>query len=132
MEIPVLSNNTTENLKQKKIISLDPVDQATDKSSGPYRKITKIRSGICCKTFVLFASCIFAFVSILVRLCQFLVIAYAINCCSFCSEWFTAPGGSVVEHPLRDRKVVGSIPGRVIPKALKMVPVASSLGAQLY
>ena len=35
MEIPGLSNNTTENLKQKKIISWAPMDQATDKSSGP-------------------------------------------------------------------------------------------------
>ena len=35
MEIPGLSNNNTENLKQKKIISWAPVDQATDKSSGP-------------------------------------------------------------------------------------------------
>ena len=40
--------------------------------------------------------------------------------------------GSVVEHPLRDREVVGSIPGRAIPKALKMVPVATLLGAQHY
>ena len=119
MEIHGLSNNTTENLKQKKIISLAPVDKATVKSSGPNRKITKIRIGICYKTFVLFASCIFALVSILVRLSQFLVIAYAINCCSFCLEWFTAPGGSVVEHPLRDWKVVGSNPGRVIPKVIE-------------
>ena len=42
------------------------------------------------------------------------------------------PCGSVVEHPLRDREVVGSNPGRVIPKALKMVPVATLLGAQYY
>ena len=35
MEIPGLSNNTTENLKQKKILSWAPVDQATDESSGP-------------------------------------------------------------------------------------------------
>ena len=35
LEIPGLSNNTTENLKQKKIISWAPVDQATDESSGP-------------------------------------------------------------------------------------------------
>ena len=34
MEIPGLSNNTTENLKQKKIISWAPVDQATDECSG--------------------------------------------------------------------------------------------------
>ena len=40
--------------------------------------------------------------------------------------------GSVVEHPLRDREVVGSIPGRAIPKALKIVPVATLLGAQQY
>ena len=39
---------------------------------------------------------------------------------------------SVVEHPLRDREVVGSNPGRAIPKALKMVPVATLLGAQHY
>ena len=35
MEIPGLSNNITENLKQKKIICWAPVDQATDESSGP-------------------------------------------------------------------------------------------------
>ena len=44
----------------------------------------------------------------------------------------TGLAGSVVEHPLRDREVVGSIPGRAIPKALKMVPVATLLGAQHY
>ena len=44
----------------------------------------------------------------------------------------TGPAGSVVEHPLRDREVVGSIPGRAIPKALKMVPVDALLGAQHY
>ena len=38
--------------------------------------------------------------------------------------------GSVVEHPLRDREVVGSNTGRAIPKVLKMVPVL--LGAQFY
>ena len=38
----------------------------------------------------------------------------------------------MVEHSLRDREVVGSIPGRAIPKALKMVPVATLLGAQHY
>ena len=31
----------------------------------------------------------------------------------------------MVEHPLRDQEVVGSNPGRAIPRALKMVPVAS-------
>ena len=38
----------------------------------------------------------------------------------------------VAEHPLRDQEVVGSNPGRVIPNALKMVPVATLLGAQHY
>ena len=32
--------------------------------------------------------------------------------------------GSVVERPLCDREVAGSIPGRVIPKTLKMVLAA--------
>ena len=44
----------------------------------------------------------------------------------------TGLAGSVVEHPLRDREVVGSNPGRAMPKALKMVPVATLLGAQHY
>ena len=35
------------------------------------------------------------------------------------------PIAQVVEHPLREREVAGSKPGRAIPKALKMVPVAS-------
>ena len=38
--------------------------------------------------------------------------------------------GSVVERPLCDREVLGSIPGRIIPKTLKMVLAALSLGAQ--
>ena len=38
--------------------------------------------------------------------------------------------GSVVERPLCEREVAGSIPGRVIPKTLKMVLAALSLGAQ--
>ena len=38
--------------------------------------------------------------------------------------------GLMVERPLCDRKVAGSIPGRVIPKTLKMVLAALSLGAQ--
>ena len=37
--------------------------------------------------------------------------------------------GSVVERPLCDREVAGSIPGWVIPKTLKMVLAALSLGA---
>ena len=44
----------------------------------------------------------------------------------------TGPCGSVEEHPLRDQEVVGSNPGRAIPKVLKMVPVATFLGAQHY
>ena len=36
----------------------------------------------------------------------------------------------MVERPLADREVVGSIPSRVIPKTLKMVVMASLLGAQ--
>ena len=38
--------------------------------------------------------------------------------------------GSVVERPLCDREVAGSIPGRVIPKTLKMVLAAPLLDAQ--
>ena len=41
-------------------------------------------------------------------------------------------GGSVVDHPLQEREVLGSNPGCAIPKALKMVPVATLLGAQHY
>ena len=36
----------------------------------------------------------------------------------------------MVECPLCDWEVAGSIPGRVIPKTLKMVLAALSLGAQ--
>ena len=38
----------------------------------------------------------------------------------------------VVEHPLWEREFAGSITGRAIPKALKMVPMATLLGAQHY
>ena len=44
----------------------------------------------------------------------------------------TRTSGPVVERPFRDWGVVGSNPGRAIPKALKMVPVATWLGAQQY
>ena len=37
---------------------------------------------------------------------------------------------AVVECPLCDREVAGSIPGQVIPKTLKMVLAALSLGTQ--
>ena len=42
------------------------------------------------------------------------------------------PIAQVVERPLREREVAGSKPGRAIPKALKMVPVATLLGARHY
>ena len=38
----------------------------------------------------------------------------------------------MVKHLLREREVVGSNPGRAIPKVLKMVPVGILLGAQHY
>ena len=38
----------------------------------------------------------------------------------------------MVEHPLRQREVMGSNRGRAIPKALKMVSAATLLGAQHY
>ena len=45
----------------------------------------------------------------------------------FSADWHS---GSVVEPLLCDWEVAGSIPGRVIPKTLKMVLAALSLGAQ--
>ena len=39
---------------------------------------------------------------------------------------------SMLELPLRDREAVGSNPGRAIPKALKIVPMATLLGARYY
>ena len=42
------------------------------------------------------------------------------------------PIAQVLKRPLREREVAGSKPGRDIPKALKMVPVATLLGAQHY
>ena len=41
------------------------------------------------------------------------------------------PVAQVVEHPLQE-KVVGSTLDRAIPKAFKMVPVATLLSAQHY
>ena len=38
----------------------------------------------------------------------------------------------MVEHPLRAWEVVGSNPGRAIPKVLKIVIMATLLGAQHY
>ena len=43
---------------------------------------------------------------------------------------FNRHSGLVVEHLLCDQEVVGLIPGRFIPKTLKMVLAALSLGAQ--
>ena len=43
---------------------------------------------------------------------------------------YTGPHGVVVERPLAVREVGGSIPGRVKPKTLKLVVMASFLGAQ--
>ena len=42
------------------------------------------------------------------------------------------PIAQVVKRPLREREVAGSKPGRAIPKALKMVSLATLLGAQHY
>ena len=42
------------------------------------------------------------------------------------------PIAQVVERPLWEREVIGSKPGCAKPKALKMVPVATLLGAQHY
>ena len=49
---------------------------------------------------------------------------------SILSQDIDRHSGSVVERPICDREVAGSIPGRVIPKTLKMVLAALSLGAQ--
>ena len=54
----------------------------------------------------------------------------------FCFKLSLLPNGSFCEQNIsrtacaKSREVVGSIPGRAIPKALKMVPVATLLGAQ--
>ena len=42
------------------------------------------------------------------------------------------PIAQMVERPLREREVVGLNPGRAIPKALNMVPMATLHGAQHY
>ena len=44
--------------------------------------------------------------------------------------FFDQHSGSVVEHPLCNREVKGSILGQLIPKTLKMELVALSLGTQ--
>ena len=45
---------------------------------------------------------------------------------------FMVPIAQMVKRPLRERYAKGSIPGRAIPKALKMVPVDILLGAQHF
>ena len=52
-----------------------------------------------------------------------MLIQYEVRNHLFARRCETGPCGSVVEHPLRDREVVGSNPGRAIP-------VATLLGAQ--
>ena len=44
--------------------------------------------------------------------------------------FFTSTVAQLVEHQFCDREVAGSIPSRVIPKTLKMVLAALSLGTQ--
>ena len=50
----------------------------------------------------------------------------------FQSVTFTGTVAQLVEHPLCDQEGPGSIPGWAIPKTLKMVLAALSLGAQHY
>ena len=45
---------------------------------------------------------------------------------------FLVPVAQVLEHLLRDGEVTGSNLGYTIPKALKIVPVATLLGAKHY
>ena len=47
------------------------------------------------------------------------------------TEWMHRHSGSVIERPLCDREVVGSIPGRVIPKTLKKILAALSLALSI-
>ena len=46
------------------------------------------------------------------------------------SRLYTGTVAQLVGCPLCDREVAGSIPSQVIPKTLKMVPAALSLGTQ--
>ena len=52
------------------------------------------------------------------------------NICIYKENQKDRHSGSVVECPHCDQEVQGSIPGCVIPKTLKMVLAALSLGAQ--
>ena len=51
------------------------------------------------------------------------------RCSSLDIDWHS---GSVMERPLCNPEFEGSIPGRVIPKTLKIVLAALSLGAPHY
>ena len=59
-----------------------------------------------------------------------LVVIYTFGFHCLIRSYQDRHSGSVVEHLLCDREVAGSIPGWVIPKTLKMVLAAPSLGAQ--
>ena len=62
---------------------------------------------------------------------QVIILIWSFVCkCLILSRMGYRHSGSVVERPLCDREVAGSIPGRVIPKTLKMVLAALSLVAQ--
>ena len=51
------------------------------------------------------------------------------NFCKGVRPNLTGTVAQLIERPLCDREVAGSIPGRVIPKTLKMVLAALSLCA---
>ena len=62
--------------------------------------------------------------------CRLLSVICSLSSVNLFKPLLNRRSGSVVERPLCDREVAGSIPGRVIPKTLKMVLAALSLGAQ--
>ena len=63
-------------------------------------------------------------------LCKSVMFPYIPNFNLLYSLFPNLYSGSVVERPLCDREVAGSIPGRVIPETLKMVLAALSLGLE--
>ena len=65
-----------------------------------------------------------------IYVCHFVLVFFSPFSIAITSLGGDRHSGSVVERPLCDREVAGSIPGRVIPKTLKMVLAALSLGAQ--
>ena len=58
------------------------------------------------------------------------IVNVTLSCQSLSSLWLAGTMAELVERPLCDRKVAGSIPGRVIPKNLKVILAALWLGAQ--